>query len=420
MIEHRRMSIRNAAWLAWSLAGLTFLLMAGTMFLVWLGRLSPLRANGEHSLAYVVVAILGNALAPAIGALIAARQPRNLYGWIWLVSGFALSFLQFVAVYAFHGLLIAPGTLPLVEFTLSLAGPAWFLYVATGPFILLLFPTGYIPSSKWRIVAWAVVGALLIGSATAWALPGPSPFVPAVENPYGVQGTVGDVVTVVVVMSVMLIYTAIIAGVVSLLLRFRHATGVERQQLKWFTFGAVLLGVVLISDFFYTFPGIWESAKEAIALNMLPPLTIGIAILRYRLYDIDIIIRRTLIYAALTGALALVYFGSVAVLEALFRALTGQQQPQLVIVLSTLAIAALFAPLRRQMQNAIDRRFYRRKYDAEKTIAAFSAVLREELDLDQLETALLSVVEETFQPESLSLWRPEASHPRKGIQIEQS
>jgi hypothetical protein len=414
------MSTRKAAWLAWSLAGLTFLLMAGTTLLAWLGRLSPLRAYGEYSLAYVVVAVLGNGLAPIIGALIAARQPRNLYGWIWLVSGLALSFLQFVAVYAFHGLLIAPGTLPLVELTLHLAGPAWLVYVATGPFILLLFPTGYLPSPKWRIVAWAVVGALLIGSATAWALPGPSPFVPAVENPYGVQGTVGDVVTAVVVMSVLLIYTAIIAGVVSLLLRFRHASDVERQQLKWFTYGAVLLGVILISDFFYTLPGIWESAKEAIAINMLPPLTIGIAILRYRLYDIDLIIRRTLIYGALTGALALVYFGSVAVLEALFRAVTTQEQPQLVIVLSTLTIAALFAPLRRQMQDAIDRRFYRRKYDAEKTIAAFSAVLREELDLDQLETALLSVVEETFQPESLSLWWPEASHPGRGIQIERS
>jgi hypothetical protein len=118
--------------------------------------------------------------------------------------------------------------------------------------------------------------------------------------------------------------------------------------------------------------------------------------------------------------LALVYFGSVAVLQALFHAVTGQQQSQLVIILSTLAIAALFAPLRRQMQNAIDRRFYRRKYDAEKTIATFSAILREELDPDQLETALLSVIEETFQPESLSLWKPEASHVGKGSQIEQS
>jgi hypothetical protein len=216
-------------------------------------------------------------------------------------------------------------------------------------------------------------------------------------------------------MSVMLIYTAIIAGVVSLLLRFRHATGVERQQLKWFTYGAVLLGVVLISDFFYTFPGIWESAKEALALNMLPPLTIGIATLRYRLYDIDLIIRRTLIYGALTGALALVYFGSVTLLQTLFSTMTNQQQSPLVIVLSTLAIAALFAPLRRQIQNAIDRRFYRRKYHAEKTIAAFSAVLREEVDLDKLETALLSVIEETFQPESLSLWRREASPPRREV-----
>jgi hypothetical protein len=136
------------------------------------------------------------------------------------------------------------------------------------------------------------------------------------------------------------------------------------------------------------------------------------------LYDIDLIIRRTLIYGILTAALALVYFGSVAVLQALFSAVTGQQQSPLVIVLSTLAIAALFAPLRRHVQNAIDHRFYRRKYDAEKTIANFSAFLRDEVDLDRLETALLSVIEETFQPESLSLWRRESSHLGKGIQIE--
>lgn len=391
-------------WLAWALAGLTFLLMAGTVFLVWLGRSSPLRAGNEYSFAYQVVAVLGNALAPIVGALIAARQPRNPYGWVWLVSGFALSLVQFVAAYAFHGLLIAPGTLPLVELALSLAGPAWFLYLATGPFVLLLFPTGHLPSPKWRVVAWIVVGALLSGLAVSWAMPGLSGFVPDVENLYGATGLAGDVVEGVVIISIMLISIAILAGVLSLLLRFRRATGVERQQLKWFTYGAVLLGVVYISDYFYTFPGVWESIKEALAFNMLPPLTIGIAILRYRLYDIDVLIRRTLVYSVLTGALALVYFGGVVLLQAFFRAATGQSQSEFVTVISTLAIAALFVPLRHRVQSAIDRRFYRRKYDSAKTLAEFAATVRDETDLDKLTARLVEVVDETMQPEGISVW----------------
>ena len=398
-------------WLAWSLAGLTFPLMVGTVFLVWLGRSSPLRAAGEYSFAYQVVAVLGNVPAPIIGALIAARQPRNPYGWIWLVSGFALSFVQLAAAYAFHGLLIAPRTLPVVELALSLAGPAWFLYLATGPFVLLLFPTGHLPSHKWRIVAWVVVGALLSGWALSWAVPGKSGFVPDVENPYGAHGVVSDVVEGVVIISVMLVFIAIIAGVVSLLLRFRRAIGVERQQLKWFTYGAVLLGVVLISEFFYTFPGVWESVKEAIAFNMLPPLTIGIAILRYRLFDIDLIIRRTLQYSVLSVLLALVYFGGIVILQRIFTSLTGQGQNQLVAVVSTLAIAALFLPLRRRVQDGIDRRFYRKKYDAAKVIAEFAATCRDETDLDRLTARLVEVVQETMQPESVSLWLRPTSPP---------
>ena len=394
----------SSRWLAWSLAGLTFLLMAGTVFLVWLGRSSPMRASGEYSLAYQVVAVLGNALAPIIGALIAVRHSRNSYGWIWLVSGFALSFTQFVAAYAFHGLLIAPGTLPLVELALSLAGVAWLLYLSTGPFVLLYFPNGHLLSPRWRIVPWVVVGALLSGWALGWAMPGLSGFVPGVENPYGAGGIAGRLVEMVVNISILLVSIAIIAGVLSLMLRFRRATGVERQQLKWFTYGAVLLGVAFISDSFYTFPGVWESVKEALAFNMLPPLTIGIAILRYRLYDIDIIIRRTLIYGVLTGILALLYYGSVVLLQGLFPALMGQEQSEFRTVIYTLAFATLFAPLRRWVQTFIDRRFYRRKYDAARILAAFGVAARDEVDLNKLTERVMAVVEETMQPAHVSLW----------------
>jgi hypothetical protein len=399
-------------WLAWLLAGLTLPLMVGTVYLVWLGRASLWRAEGEYSLAYQVFAVLGNGAAPIIGALIAARQPRNPYGWIWLVSGLALSFTQLAATYAFHGLLIAPRTLPLAKLALSLTSPAWFLYLATAPFVLLLFPTGRLPSPKWRIIGWVVVGALMFGLALGWAMPELSSFVPVVEHPDVALGVVNDVTEGVVVISELLIYTAILAGAVALLLRFRRATGVERQQLKWFTYGGMLVGMVLISDFFYAFPGVWESIKEDLVFNLLPPLMIGIAILRYRLYDIDLLIRRTLVYTVLTACLAFVYFSSVVGLQSLVRTSSGPARHSLVTVLSTLAIAALFTPLRRRIQEGIDRRFYRRKYDAEQILAIFRTTVRNETDLDRLCAALVIVIQETMQPASLRIWlKPASNHP---------
>jgi hypothetical protein len=391
-------------WLAWSLAGLTYPFMVGTVCLVWLGRDSPWRAAGWYALASQVVTILGNVPVPILGLLITARQPQNPYGWLWLVSGFALSCTQFVAAYAFHGLLITPGTLPLAALALALTGPAWFLSLATGPFVLLLFPTGQLPSPHWRSVAWVVVGALLSGLALGWTQPELSGFVPTVEHHYGLRGLAGDVVEGVVNLSVVLIFLAILASVVALLLRFRRAVGIERQQLKWFTYGGMLVGVVLISDFFYTFPGVWESVKEAIIFNILPPLTIGVAILRYRLYAIDLLIRRTLVYGLLTLCLAFVYFGSVVGLQSLVPTFAGQGQSAFVTVLSTLVIASLFTPLRRRIQAGIDRRFYRRKYDAEQILATFGATVRNEADLDRLCAVLAMVLQETLQPASLRVW----------------
>ncbi len=396
------MSTRTAARLAWSLAGLTVPLMVGAVFFVWLDRASPWRADGPFSLASMVVGVLSNLPVPIVGALIAARQPRSPYGWLWLASGIALSFTQLVAAYAFHGLLIAPGTLPLAGLAQWLTGAAWLLNFATAPFVLLLFPTGHLPSPKWRIVAWVVVAALLTGLPVCAGIAGLSGFVPDVESPFGAPGIVADLLKAIMMISVTLIIIAIVAGVISLLLRFRRASGVERQQLKWFTYGAVLAGGVLMSDFFYTLPGVWESVKEGIAFNMLPPLTIGIAILRYRLYDIDVIIRRTLVYSVLTAALGLVYIGCVVLSRTVIAPLIGGSE--VAIMASTLVIAALFSPLRRGIQNVIDKSFYRRKYDATKVLAAFGATARDETDLERLKGELLRVVDRTMQPEFVSLW----------------
>jgi hypothetical protein len=203
-----------------------------------------------------------------------------------------------------------------------------------------------------------------------------------------------------------LILAVVGASAISVILRFRYAQGEERQQLKWIAFAAALLILYAIVGVLiqilapqYQLAVEWAEVPVFVAL----PVAVGIAILKYRLYDIDLIIRRTLIYGTLTAALALIYYGSVALLQTPFRTITGQQQSQLVVVVSTLAIAALFAPLRRQMQKGIDRRFYRRKYDLAKTLTSFSVTVRDETDLERLTGRLVAVVEETMQPAHMSL-----------------
>jgi hypothetical protein len=207
--------------------------------------------------------------------------------------------------------------------------------------------------------------------------------------------------------AVPMLFVAGLGGVISLLVRFRWARGDERQQIKWFASAAALTLVWILVFGQASLRGLPEVIVALSGLLVIPsiPIATGIAILRYRLYDIDWIINRTLVYGSLSAALALVYFGGVATTQAIFRALTGQeQQPQLAVVISTLLIAALFNPLRRRIQSFIDRRFYRRKYDARKTLEAFSAKLRDETDLDRLGEDLMGMVKETMQPAHVSLW----------------
>jgi len=257
-------------------------------------------------------------------------------------------------------------------------------------------------------VAWcAALG--LIGFVAGTALqPGPLGDFPQIVNPYGVDSLILEAVAVT---GAILASASMVASAVSLIVRMRRAGTVERQQIKWLAYGgAVVVGTIFASGFV----SIWSVPLSILiisaALLGLPVFT-GIAILRYRLYDIDIIINRTLVYGSLTLLLALVYFGGVTATQAIFRTLSGQeQQPQLAIVVSTLAIAALFSPLRHRIQSFIDRRFYRRKYDARKTLEAFSAKLRDETDLDRLGDELMGVVHETIQPAHVSLWlHPDAT-----------
>jgi hypothetical protein len=316
-----------------------------------------------------------------------------------------------VQAYALYALVLEPGSLPAPRMVVTLIAPEGFIVAITlAPFILLLFPDGQLPSRRWSFLAWVVVAVgvlLMILSPLHNSGKGGSGFAP-VEDPIGVGGIVGKVTSLLIIGGVMVLFAATILSAASLVFRFRRASGVERQQIKWFTYAAVLVGAYVVLNFFIS--GLLNTLFST-AVGLALCAAVGIAILRYRLYDIDIIINRTLVYGSLTVSLALLYFGGVTATQALSRAITGQhEQPQLAIVVSTLVIAALFTPLRRRIQSFIDRRFYRSKYDARKTLADFSVKLREETDLDALNDELVGVVRETMQPAHVSLWlRPETA-----------
>jgi hypothetical protein len=284
--------------------------------------------------------------------------------------------------------------------------------------VFLLFPEGMLPSGRWRPLAWLsglVIVLLCIGVGLA---PGPLQNLGGIRNPFGLEGYLWVETATYIVLPLLPI--CMLASVFSLVIRYRRSSGEERQQIKWIAFAASFVGLLYLFAMVFTFvfpswawlqPGspLWLDLLGYAALISftLVPIAVGFAVLRYRLYEIDIIINRTLVYGSLTISLALVYVGLVISLQYVFRALTGGDS-QLVIVASTLMIAALFNPLRRLLQSFIGRRFYRKKYDARKTLEEFSARLRDETDLEQLNADLLSTVRETMQPEHVSLWlRPD-------------
>ena len=271
---------------------------------------------------------------------------------------------------------------------------------------MLLFPDGRLLSHRWCPVAWLAVGAAAMSVVGLAFQPGTlDEDYPSVTNPFGIGGRVEEVLDLISSVGAALATVALLLSLVSMVVRFWRSRVEEHQQIKWIAYaGAIMIsaflltevvsGGGLISDF------VWAAGFVALAGL---PIAVAVAILKYRLYDIDVVINRTLVYGSLTVTLALTYSGSVALLQYLLRTLTAQET-QLTVVASTLAIAALFQPLRRRIQEVIDRRLYRRKYDAAKTLEAFGARLREETDLDRLGEEMVTVVRETMQPGHVSLW----------------
>ena len=397
------MSGRAAAWLAWSLVLLSVLLLVAGLSFALMSRSSVPERPYDG---LVTLSVLALAFS-VVGAIIASRQPRNAIGWIFGGVGVTIGFSSFGGNYAEFWLASGFGMGALGETAAWFASWSWtiLVYLPTS-FLLLLFPDGRLPSPRWRPVAWcAVLG--LIGFLAGYTLEaGPLEDFPQITNPYGVDSLILEAVAIA---GAILASASMVASAVSLMVRMRRAGRVERQQIKWLAYGGALaVGAVFVGGVISIWIG--EVGYALISIGLLGvPIFTGVAIIRYRLYEIDIVINRTLVYGALTAALVAAYFGGVATLQALFRAFTGQeQQPQLAIVVSTLAIAALFDPLRRRIQSFIDRRFYRRKYDAQKTLEAFSVKLRDETDLEALSDDLEGVVRETMQPAHVSFWlRPE-------------
>jgi hypothetical protein len=400
------MSTRASAWLAWTLAGLSVAMFLASVVLYVLAHSSQEAPSTGDALRTLLL-FVPFLVFPIVGALIASRHPKNPVGWICLAVGL-------------FWMLIAVGDQYEAENTVvidALTQATWVPPIGLlGIYLILLFPDGKLPSRRWRPLAWFSGVVMVLASLGITFAPGPLEGHPGVRNPFGLEGTPPWVATAGIGI-LLLLPLCMLASALSLVLRYRRSGGAEREQIKWITFAASVVGfiylIAMVSSLF--FPWGWGGAGTPLWLGLLQdaalvsfttvPIAVGFAVLKYRLYDIDVIINRTLVYGSLTLMLALVYFEGVTATQTLFQTLTGQGKlPQLAVVVSTLVIAALFNPLRRSVQGFVDRRFYRRKYDARKTLEVFSLKLRDETDLEALNNDLVSVVRETMQPAHVSLW----------------
>jgi hypothetical protein len=399
---------RTTAWLAWSLCGLSLVLTALSLFLFALN----LSYSGAHVYDYWLQNAVQAVSFSIIGAIIASRLPANPVGWLFCAAACTIAVPCLSAEYAIYALLARPeSSLPIGEALAWLTSWAWIPSIGCIVLSLLLFPNGRLPSSRWRWLAWLTVLVTIAGAVWVALSPGAIGNLGSIPNPLGIEGLPRGYKPVQTIMSALLLVVA----VSTLGLRLLRTRGIEHQQIKWPAFIAVLAagGSILYDTAISEAIGLrwleWAGYVVVIAALVGFPISIGIAIVRYRLYEIDTLINRTLVYGSLTAILVAIYFGAVVLLQRLFVALTGEKST-LAVVVSTLVIAALFNPLRRRIQGFIDRRFYRSKYDARKTLENFSAKLRDETDLDALSGDLVGAVRETMQPAHVSLWlRPDAT-----------
>jgi hypothetical protein len=396
-----RLTFRALRFVSWMALSVTVVLIVGRTYLSVLNSEAP---GAAEFVVDAVLDLLGLGFV-ALGVLVVNRRPGNPVGWIIAGVGLAAAASEFLQSYGVYTLFTEPGRLPGGE-VMALLSTLIFIPVlfAAPAMLFLLFPNGYLPGRRWRAVFWLVIlttCSTMAGNALNPTL-NDAPFKGVdnplvVDPPHALFETLSNIgwpgMT-----------TSLLLAAFAMILRLRRSRGVERQQLKWIAAAAAVLPLASAAGVVSYYLGYEAIGGLLATFSFLPVLfAAGYAVLRYRLYDIDVVINRTLVYGSLTVMLALVYFGGVAGLQRLLAPVTGQDS-QLAIVVSTLAIAALFNPLRRRIQDFVDRRFYRNKYDATRVLEAFSARLREETDLDRLNGDLMAVVRDTVQPAHVSLW----------------
>jgi hypothetical protein len=410
----------SARWVAWAVFVTTCAIWAAALLLDWITRGVSSRDDlGPYDIVGLVVVTVLLAF-PATGLVIATRRPATPIGWLLLAVGLGWGLLLVSTGYADYGLLAHPGSLPAADVVAAVGGAVWATPVGLlGTFLLLLFPNGHLPGQRWRWVAYAA--ALLIATTTVVSLVQPGGMrdagYPDTPNPLGIESLAGllDIVEFVVVPLAL----TMVASAVSLVVRFRRSGAIERQQIKWLaaaatTATALYAAGLFASGVFGSSTGpepLWQRIAEDAFLGSfaLIPISIGVAVLRHRLYGIDVIIRKTLVYAALVGCLAILYLGGVFAIQAAVRTVSGQSGT-LAVTVSTLLVAVAFQPLRARIQRVVDHRFYRARYDAARTLEAFSGRLREQVEIETVSGEVLAVVRQTLQPAHVSLWlrSPEA------------
>lgn len=413
------MQMSTASRLSWAAFGLVTLCFAGALVLSVLRATATSPSNWSAIVepSWFALAML---TFPVVGVLIASRQPRNTIGWILLAIGLAWALIGVAEGYTeLLGFNTDPASLPRPDVVFALTSSAWVPAVGLlGTFLLMLFPDGRLPSRRWRPLAWLSAVVLILLTILSPFMPGTlpeitgDPSLPEVPNPVGIealQPLVGPLNV-----PVGLLPLCMVGSALSLIGRYRRSRSRERLQLKWLAAGAGMTAVLFLilmaaggAQFagWWTLPGWWPTFEFITVYSfVLIPVAVGMAILKHRLYDIDLLINRALVYGALTASLGLVYVGGVVGVSAIVRVITRQESGSLAVAASTLGVAALFGPLRRGVQSFIDRRFYRRKYDAEQTLADFSARMREQVDLESLHAELVAAVTRTMQPTHASLW----------------
>ncbi|HET9979358.1 MAG TPA: hypothetical protein VFQ32_02870 [Ktedonobacterales bacterium] len=398
---------RYLGWAFWLLDAAV--IVAG--LIIFMNAARVMGANKADALTGTIAMVVAFFTFPTMGALIIWQRPRNTVGWIFCCIGLGTAFTSFSAAFVQYALASHTDASLLVGVVDAAGNTVWPLNLGLGTFLLFLFPNGRLPSRRWRFIFWLDVAVVALAVLMGLLQPGYLESVNGVGrvwNPLGVTSakpffdlvnTVGGLVFVACALS----------SVAAIIVRYVTSRDIQRQQIKWFAFGVAMMVAILIPSFiFIPEENTLSNITFAVGIIMLP-LGAGIGVLRYRLFDIDVIIRRTLVYGLLTAILASVYFVGVVGVQTLLRV----SNSPFIIVITTLLIAALFQPLRRSLQRFIDQRFYRARYDARKTLDKFGASLRSEVELAQLTDHLLQTVEQTMRPAHVSLWLREPESERQ-------